>query len=488
MAKGAIKFPESFMWGTATASFQIEGAGKIDRTPCIWDAFCDVPGNVNNGDTGEIACDHYHRFKQDVQLIKSLGTKYYRFSIAWPRIQKWDDSNRPSLNTEGILFYNNLIDELIANGITPVPTLYHWDLPVPVQIRTGGWSGDREITDLFAEYARICFEAFGDRVTRWITLNEPWCSALLGYETGEHAPGRSPKFGIVPKPGVDVYKAGHNLLLAHAKAVQVYREEFKSSQNGKIGITLNTDWAEPKDSTDPQCVESAQRDLDFELGWFADPIYLGDYPASMRDSVGELLPVFSDAEKTLLKGSSEFFGLNHYSTHYGAGLMSQEERADEPSYDKHRGTKQDWDSKWKKTEMGWSVVPFGFRKLLLYIQKRYSPPGGIIVTENGLASKESTIEEMRKDTLRIEYYNGYIRAMHEAMNAQEGAADVRGYFLWSLMDNFEWSFGYEKRFGLFYVDYTTLERIPKPAVEWYKRLTTSNSLSDSPEELLGKKQ
>lgn len=471
----SLKFPSGFMWGTATASFQIEGASKTERTPSIWDAFCEVSGNVRNGDTGEVTCDHYNRFREDVQLIKSLGTKHYRFSIAWPRIQKWDDSGQPLLNLPGVRFYNQLIDELIQNGITPVATLYHWDLPIPIQKQTGGWSGTKQIGDLFSDYARICFAHFGDRVKYWITLNEPWCSALLGYETGEHAPGKSPTVGIVPKPGIDVYRAGHNLLLAHAKAVKVYRSEFKPSQNGVIGITLNSNWSEPKDPKDPECIESSQRDIDFELGWFADPVYFGDYPKSMRETVKGVLPTFSDEEQTMLRNSSDFFGLNHYSTSYSLGMMKAEDRK-EASFFNHKGTRTSGNEFTEKSDMGWAIVPWGFKKLILYIQKTYSPVGGIIVTENGLAARETSVEEMKADNTRVEFYRRYISAMHDAMNANENAADVRGYFLWSLLDNFEWSHGYSKRFGLYYVDYKTQERTPKPAVEWYKQVVTSNAI------------
>eukprot|EP00178_Gracilaria_changii_P006778 TRINITY_DN21_c1_g2_i1.p1 TRINITY_DN21_c1_g2~~TRINITY_DN21_c1_g2_i1.p1 ORF type:complete len:531 (-),score=54.07 TRINITY_DN21_c1_g2_i1:503-2095(-) len=476
-AEREMRFPDGFMWGTATASFQIEGATEVDRTPSIWDEFCEVEGNIANGDTGKVACDHYHRFREDVQLMKSLGVRYYRFSIAWPRMQKWDENNTASPNPKGILFYNQLIDELLKNGINPVATLYHWDLPLPVQEKTGGWSGDREITDLFSDYARLCFREFGNRVKKWITLNEPWCSAVLGHEVGEHAPGVSPKTGKQAKPGIDVYLAGHNLLLAHAKAVDVYRNEFKVNQEGSIGITLNSRWIEPRDTSDPECKRGAQRALDFELGWFADPVYFGDYPESMRLTIGSRLPSFSEDEKTLLRGSSEFFGVNHYSTSYSTGLVNTENGEKATTYWAHMGVMQSEDEGWKRTDMGWSIVPWGFRNLLVYIQERYEPTGGIIVTENGLASKESTIEEMQNDNLRIKYYSGYISAMHEAMNAEDAPADVRGYFLWSLMDNFEWAFGYGKRFGLYYVDYDTLERIPKPAVEWYAKVVTSNTVT-----------
>lgn len=460
----AKEFPEQFMWGTATASYQIEGAANTSRVPSIWDRFSHTPGKVIEGHTGDEACDHYNRFREDVQLLKSLGTKYYRFSIAWPRIHTWD-GDTPVINPDGIRFYNELIDELIKNGIAPVATLYHWDLPLTVEDKLGGWSGDRKIVDLFTTYARDCFKHFGDRVKWWITLNEPWCSAVLGYEIGDHAPG------ITDSPGKKVYLAGHNLLLAHANAVRVYREEFHDEQKGKIGITLNISWAEAKDDTE-ECKKAANTDLLFELGWFADPVYFGDYPHVMKKNIGERLPSFTEEEKALIKGSSDFFGVNHYSTHYAAGFVTGTASS---SYFGDRGTITEEDGKWERTDMGWAIVPSGFEKLLRYIQKRYNPTGGIIVTENGLASKEETKEAMQNDKLRLRFYKDYISAMHDAMTG-EGKADVRGYFLWSFMDNFEWAFGYTKRFGLFWVDYKTQERIAKPAVEWYRKLVSSNVL------------
>lgn len=467
MVRKSLAFPDGFMWGTATASYQIEGAATEERDPSIWDRFSNTPGKVANGDTGLNACDHYHRFKEDVQLIKKLNTKYYRFSIAWPRIQRLSNGSL-HVNPPGVAFYNALIDELLSNGITPYATLYHWDLPLSVADETDGWAGSAKVADMFADFARICFEKFGDRVKNWITLNEPWCSAFLGYEIGEHAPGDT------TRPGVAVYRAGHNLLLAHAKAVDVYRKEFQSDQGGRIGVTLNANWMEPSDKYDKDSVEAAQRELDFELGWFADPIWKGDYPATMREAAGHRLPSFSKEEKALLQGSSDFFGLNHYSTNPSRGFMTEEEKAQlGTSFAKDKGTVSGDLDKWQKTDMGWAIVPWGFRKLLVYISDRYNPKGGIIVTENGLASQERTRVEMENDSLRVEFYERYMQAMHDAMQA---GADVKGYFLWSLMDNFEWAFGYAKRFGLYWVDYDTMQRIPKPASKWYAQVTASNAI------------
>ncbi len=433
--------------------------GADARGQTIWDDFCAKPGKVANGDNGSLACDHYHRYKSDVELMASLGTKYYRFSIAWARLFPTKDASAPA--EAGVSFYKSLIAELATHGITPVATLYHWDLPSWVQKSTGGWAGDGSIADEFERYARTCFELFGERVKWWITLNEPWCSTVLGYETGEHAPGDT------DKPGIKLYIAGHHLLRAHAKAVAVYKKDFQEVQKGKIGITLNSDWAQPKG---PGGKQAAERDMQFSLGWFADPVYFGDYPAVMREAAGKRLPTFTDDEKVMLKGSADFFGLNHYSSRYTTGVR---EPGNEISYWNDKRTIEERDEKWQSTDMGWAIVPAGFGELLSYVSKKYNPPGGIIVTENGLAARERNVAEMEENKSRVKFYSRYIGAMHEAI---KNGADVRGYFLWSFMDNFEWAYGYEKRFGLFYVDYKTQSRIPKPAVPWYRNVVTSNAV------------
>lgn len=472
MSSKRLQFPNGFMWGTATAAYQIEGAASEHREQCIWDRFCATPGMVINGDSGAVACDHYHRFRSDVvDLIKPLNTKYYRFSIAWPRIQKFsEDSSAPVVNEHGIAFYNGLIDVLLENDITPVVTLYHWDMPAVVHDRHGGWPGKASIAQAFADYAEICFRSFGDRVKWWITLNEPWCSAFLGYDIGIHAPGDS------SAPGIFVYRAAHNLLLAHAQAVDLYRKKFAPSQGGCIGITFNTMWFEPA-RNDEACKSATSRCLDFELGWFADPVYTGDYPQSMREIVGDRLPKFSTEESELLRGSSDFFGLNYYSTTYIEPAEKRDETEENKfSYESDRCAQFSSDDSWPSSDMGWTVVPWGLQRLLEYIQTRYSPPGGIIITENGIAVSEPSLDAAMGSETRIDFYSSHISAVHAAITG-EVKADVRGYFLWSLMDNFEWSFGYGKRFGLYYVNYKTLERSAKPAVKWYADVVSENALT-----------
>ena len=457
-----LRFPENFMWGSATSSYQIEGAwNEGDKGLSIWDAFTHTPGKVVNGDTGDVACDHYYRFRDDVQLMADMGLPAYRFSLSWPRIQPLGYGD---VNAEGILFYSHLIDELLEKGITPWATLYHWDLPLALQLEHDGWLNPR-IADFFADYARICYDAFGDRVKHWITLNEPWVSAILGYGQGVFAPGR---FSTA-----EPYQAAHQMLRAHGKAVDVYRREF-GHQKGIIGITNNCDWREP--ATDaPEDHAAAERALEFFLGWFADPIYRGDYPDSMRQRVADRLPQFSAEDRALIQGSSDYFGLNHYTTMLAAEAG---EDAGEISAFGNGGITEDQDVEltvdpsWKKTDMDWAVVPWGFRKLLEWIDERYDHPE-IIVTENGAAFDDPLRDGRVHDARRIEFLEGYLTACHEAI---QNGVNVSGYFLWSLLDNFEWALGYTKRFGIHHVDFNTLDRVPKDSAKWYRDVIARNGL------------
>uniref|UniRef100_A0A7S2WIS8 beta-glucosidase n=1 Tax=Mucochytrium quahogii TaxID=96639 RepID=A0A7S2WIS8_9STRA len=493
----AVEFPKGFKWGTATAAYQVEGAWDADgKGPSIWDAYSHKKGNVKNGDNGDVACDHYNRFEKDVDMMAEMGIKNYRFSISWPRIQPLGSGK---VNQKGIEFYNKLIDALLARGIEPLITLYHWDLPNTLQEEYGGFLSPK-IIDAFVQYADICFSNFGDRVQNFITFNEPFCICALGFAMGAHAPGRTSNAGTEP------YTAAHHLLIAHAKMVDLYRQKYQKNQRGKIFITLNSEWWEPV-SDDPRDVEVAERAMLFNLGWFAEPIYgpNGDYPEIMRKIAGKRLPTFTEEEKKLLKGSSDMFGLNHYSTHITGrtstcqtikrlphdvssifeasasfrkgfsafcGLMGD-------NYFKDIGS-MTFPDKFDKTDMGWGIAPWGLRKLLNWINNRYHCDGGIIITENGCAMKETSKQEAldpesETSRKRIKFLHDYILQVHKAIN-QDGIA-VKGYFCWSLMDNFEWAFGFGKRFGLNYVDYKTLERSPKPASHWYKNLITTNTLS-----------
>ena len=454
-------FPENFVWGSATSSYQIEGAwNEGGKGVSIWDVFCMIPGKVHNNDNGNIACDHYHRFKEDVALMKSLGIKSYRFSIAWARILP---AGRGEINPEGIAFYNNLIDELVKAGIEPCVTLYHWDLPAALEFEIDGWLG-AEISDIFANYADVCFKYFGDRVKNWITINESWVVAILGYGLGVFAPGK--KSNDLP------YLAGHNLLLAHAKAVDIYRKSYQTHQKGKIGITNNCDWREPL-TENLEDKMAAERALEFFLAWFADPIYKGDYPKSMKERLGKRLPKFTPEEKKLIKGSSDFFGLNHYTTMYASDASNSLEVG---SVYGNGGLSEDQDVNlsvspdWKLTNMQWAIVPWGCKKLLQWIANRYDNPP-IYITENGCAFDDKLEHGACNDAERVEFFEGYLSAIHEAI---ESGVNVEGYFIWSFLDNFEWASGYSKKFGITYIEENTLNRIPKASALWFSDVVKHN--------------
>ena len=458
-----FKFPKDFVWGVSTSAFQIEGAWlEGGKGLSVWDVFTHTPGKILNGDLAEVTCDHYHRYEEDVKILKQLGVNAYRLSISWPRILPQGYGER---NKEGIGFYSRLIDLLLENNITPWLTLHHWDLPATLQFEKDGWL-NAEMADYFAEYAKVCFEEYGDRVKSWITLNEPWVTAMLGYGKGEFAPGRV----SISEP----YIAAHNLLRAHGKAVKIYRKKFQPTQNGIIGMANNCDWREPKTNS-VKDKEAAERALEFYLGWFADPIFKGEYPKSMLARVGDRLPVLTEEDIALIKGSCDYFGLNHYTTMYAEN--SKEEKIKIGPHangaifeDEH--VQLSSDDAWEKTTMNWNVVPWGLTKLLKWIDERYDHPT-IYITENGASFDDKLEDGKIHDKERIEYLKAYIKEVSKAM---ESGVKINGYFVWSLLDNFEWALGYTQRFGLHYVDYKTLERIPKDSALWYKDLIEKNEI------------
>ena len=451
-------FPQNFTWGSATSAYQIEGATQEDhRGVSIWDVFCNNPNNCA-GETADIACDHYHKVKEDVAMMKDLGLKAYRFSVAWPRILPM---GRGRVNQRGIDFYNTVIDELIANDIEPFVTLYHWDLPQSLEYQYGGWLGPQIVRD-FAHYARVCFEAFGDRVSKWITVNEPWTVAIHGYDEGSKAPGRYQRSSTEP------YIVGHHLLLAHAEAVNIYRSEFAERRGGVIGIANSGDYRYPLDPENEADVDAANRAIEWQLGWFSDPIWRGDYPMSMRVILGDRLPRFTKEERAKVMGSADFLGLNHYSS----ALASLPKKAPtifgEYWADMH--VHYSSDPKWETNCMGWSIVPEGGRDILVWIQERYNNPP-IYITENGSCEDEPDLDSALHDYGRRDYLEGYIKAFGDALD--EGV-DLIGYFAWSLMDNFEWGFGFRPRFGIVRVDYDTLQRHPKLSARWYSETIRTN--------------
>lgn len=400
--------------------------------------------------------------------MKELGLPAYRFSISWSRLLP---NGRGDPNPEAVQFYRQLLDELLANGIKPLATIYHWDLPQCLEDEYGGWLSQKVIDD-FEHYATTCFAMFGDRIQSWITFNEPWCSTVLGYANGEMAPGRK------EAPDTEPYLAAHHIIIAHARAVRKYRAEFQGTQGGQIGITLNMDWREPRTAGDADRA-AAQRALDWQLGWFADPIWKGDYPESMRNKCGDRLPKFTEDEKKLIRGTSDFFGLNHYSSAYveapkgQAKTLSMWGNVQAGGYFDDQEVELVDDPRWGRTDMDWGVVPWGLKHMCEYIQKEYSPVGGIMVTENGCAVPDDDVALAQHDCFRVEFFQGYLAQLHKAI---QGGVDVRAYFAWSLLDNFEWALGYGKRFGIVHVDYATQKRTPKASARMMSEVAKTNVL------------
>lgn len=467
-----VSLPDGFILGAATAAYQIEGAAtEGGRMWSIWDTFSHIEGNTYNNQTGDVACDHYHHVSDDIQLMKDMGLKHYRMSLSWPRIMP-DGVN---VNEEGVAFYDNLFSQLIEAGIEPAVTLYHWDLPQELDNTMGGWL-NASITDYFLDYAKFCFEHFGEKynIKYWITFNEPLTFVNLGYSTGTHAPGRCTDCDRGDS-STEPYTVAHNVLNTHAATYRAYKETEQGA-NGKMGITLNSVWGEPLDASDPTSVAAAERFVEFELAWFADPVFLGDYPAVMRKRVGDRLPTFTEDEREALLGAWDFFGLNHYTSKYIAssgesGGTSWADDCGTTSYTKDldgNAIGADSDSSWLK------VVPWGFRKSLNWVKDRYDNPP-ILVTENGVSvpgESDAALEDALADTFRVDFYSQYIGNMSLAID--EDGVDVQGYFAWSFMDNFEWTDGYNVRFGMHYVDYDTEERYAKDSSRWYKDVIANN--------------
>jgi beta-glucosidase len=442
---GELRFPDGFLWGAATAAYQIEGAwDEGGKGPGIWDEFVHTPGNIENGDTGDLACDHYHRYREDVALMRSLGLQAYRFSISWPRLLP---EGKGKVNEAGVDFYSRLVDELLAAGIRPAATLYHWDLPLALD-RLGGWPIP-DTAKWFADYADLCFRRLGDRVKMWLTLNEPRVVADVGYVSGLHAPGhRDLGEGL---------RAGHTLLLAHGMAVPRLRS---AAPDAKIGITVDLTPVSPATDSD-QDREAAARRLELN-GWFLDPIFRGDYPTLMRQVRGDLLPQFTDEERRTVQAPIDFLGINNYTR----AIVRRDPR--EAPFDF-----ADVPPPGPVTEMDWEVYPPGMREILCWVNERYSPPA-MYVTENGAAFDDQPDESGRvEDEDRRTFLRDYMAQAHQAI--QEGVP-LLGYFVWSLLDNFEWALGFSKRFGIVRVDYRTQARTIKRSGDWYRQVIASNSL------------
>jgi len=422
---------------------------------------------VLNGDTGDVACDSYHKIQEDIDLIKNLGTKYYRFSLSWSRILP--DGTLASINEKGIDYYNRLIDGLLAAGITPFVTIYHWDLPQPLQ-DIGGWLNE-SIIGRFNDYSKLCFEKFGDRVKWWITFNEPLVFVWKGHGEGEHAPG-------VKDPVNSTFKAAHNVIRSHTVAWRTYDSLFRSKQQGKVGITYNIHWYEPKNRDNPDDVEASERAMQFQLGWFTNPIFgNGDYPdilkAQLEMKANEFgipespLPKFTEEEKRLNRGTGDFFGYNYYSTR----LVSKQK--DHKVHDSEGALMDvliETDDSWSGSASSWLyVVPWGLRRALNWIKDHYGNPP-LYITENGISDDTGTLDDQQ----RVNYFKSHINEVLKAVKLDD--CNVKGYTAWSLIDNFEWARGYSERFGLHHVDFTDpkRKRTPKASFTFYKQVVKDN--------------
>ncbi len=439
-------FPKNFVWGAATASYQIEGAWNEDgKGESIWDRFSHTPGKVRNGDTGDVACDHYHRWREDVALMQKLGLKAYRFSIAWPRILP---AGRGDVNQAGIDFYSELVDALLEAGIEPWVTLYHWDLPQALQDE-GGWPA-RATAEAFVEYADVVSRALGDRVKNWITFNEPWVSAFVGYRDGRHAPGLTDQDAAVA--------ASHHLLLAHGQSVPVIRA---NSPGANVGITLNLTPQEPASPSIADRKLATWTD-GYINRFFLDPLVGRGYPQDIVDSFGTDMNFIQPGDMDMIAVPIDFLGINYYTRNIDRdesvenNLPVVVQRGDEI------------------TEMDWEVYPKGLYNILGRLHFDYAFPA-IYITENGAAfPDEVSADGQVDDPQRLSYIQRHLEMVH---NAIQIGVPVKGYFVWSLMDNFEWAFGYSKPFGIIYIDFETGQRIPKSSAGWYSQVIKDNGVS-----------
>jgi beta-glucosidase len=457
-----LVFPPSFVIGSATASYQIEGAAHDDgRTPSIWDTFSHTPGKVVNGDTGDVADDHYYRLDSDLDLMQRLGLEAYRFSIAWPRVQP---TGSGATNEKGLAFYSRLVDGLLARGIRPIATLYHWDLPQELE-DAGGWPA-RDTANRFADYAAIAGQALGDRVHTWTTLNEPWCSAYLGYGSGAHAPGRT--------KGADALAAVHHLNLAHGLGLQALRSVV-SKADAQYSVTLNFHVLRPG-TEDPDESSDAMRRIDALANRaFTSPMLKGQYDYDLLEDTAAVTDwsFVQPGDLDIVKQPIDFLGVNYYST---ATVRTWDGRSARQNADGHKpsagtawpGSEQVefLQQEGPYTSMGWNIAPEGLEELLVSLSEQF-PTTPLMITENGAAFDDEVVDGRVKDDKRVDYLRRHFVAAHRAMAR---GVDLRGYLVWSLMDNFEWGYGFSKRFGIVHVDYESLVRTPKDSARWFTEL------------------
>ncbi|HEX3713051.1 MAG TPA: GH1 family beta-glucosidase [Trebonia sp.] len=457
-ADGQLRFPDGFLWGAATAAYQIEGAPDADgKGPSIWDTFSHTPGKTHHGDTGDVACDSYNRFGEDIALLKRLGAGAYRLSLSWPRIQP---SGRGAANVKGLDYYNRVIDALLEAGIAPAVTLYHWDLPQALQ-DAGGWA-NRDVAGWFADFTQIAADAFGDRVAKWITLNEPWVVAHVGYRDGRHAPG--------VRDAAQAVAANHHLLLAHGRAVAALR----ASSATDVGITLNLTVERP---VTPEAAGHAAELEARQNGVYLDPIFHGRYP-ELLDGDASYSPaavpgLVQDGDLGVIGAPLDFLGVNFYSPHYVGVLRPDGEPRRGETVTGPRTVSVQPDGL-PVTAMNWLVEPGSIRELLTRVVAPAAGGRPVYITENGSSWYDYVTADGRiHDLERIDYLRGHLAAIHEAI---ADGVPVKGYFAWSLLDNYEWAEGYAKRFGLAYVDFATQQRILKDSGEFYASVIAANAV------------
>ncbi|XP_050210221.1 beta-glucosidase 24-like [Mercurialis annua] len=483
-------FPDDFIWGTATSAYQTEGAAdKYGRKPSIWDTFThEFPERISDGSNGDVAVDFYHHYQEDIRkMSRRLGMNAFRFSISWSRIIPTGRRSE-GVNEEGIDFYNRVINETIQNGMKPFVTMFHWDVPQSLEDEYDGFLSPKIVSD-FKDFAELCFERFGDRVKDWITLNEPFIFSTHGYDSGDLAPGRCSAWVnhacVEGNSATEPYLVGHHLLLAHAKAVESYR---KLGQDGKIGITLDVTWPESY-SNSAVDREAAQRNLDFSLGWFMEPLYYGEYPKIMKKLVNiperpPRLPDFTKEESQLVKGSYDFIGLNYYTANYASANVTVDP---DPRHIRFATDSLVNLTKYKngkpigvQASPDWLYeYPQGLQYVLNYTKNAYNDPI-IYITENGVGdNKDYSPEEALMDRWRIRYINHHLGNVHRAIC--DNKVNVKGYFAWSFIDNFEWSNGYTIRMGLYAVrDKHSLGRRQKLSVAWFQRFLKNKASGGGP--------
>lgn len=448
-----MAFAKDFLWGTATSSFQIEGGWQDEgKGPSIWDDFCTEPGRIKDASDGKVACDHFHRFREDVLLMADMGVKNYRFSISWPRVIP---DGVGEVNEAGLSFYDQLVDCLLENGIRPFVTLYHWDLPSALH-QKGAWLNPA-MPDWFANYTRVVAQWLGDRVKDFITINEPQCIIGLGYETCEHAPG-------IRFPERDVVRMGHNLLKSHGRAVQVLREVIPDvrvgyAPCGEAAIPLTNSAEDIEAARKAYFAPEEGPNIGFNVAWFSDPVCLGHYPEDALKRLGKHLPKGWEADMPLISQKLDYYCQNIYNGYWIKAA------------DNARGFERvEYPIGWPRTAMGWPVMPETAYWAPRFLTERYGLP--IIITENGMAATDAAdLQGEVHDPNRVEYIRKYLTCLKKAV---EDGVPVKGYFYWSFLDNFEWAWGYTQRFGLTYVDYQTLKRTPKDSCLYYKRIMETN--------------